>query len=50
VKPFSYWVNGLLIAIIFPSTDYVGSFEVVFVVMTTDNSFETAFALKSTKN
>jgi len=42
-------VNGLLIAIIFPSTDFEWSFEVVFVVMM-DNSFETAFSLKSAKN
>jgi len=42
-------VNGLLITVIFPGTDYLGSFEVVFLMMM-DNSFETAFALKNAKN
>jgi len=43
-------VNDLLIAIIFPGTDFAWSFEVVFIVLMMNNSFETAFALKSTKN
>jgi len=42
-------VKGLLIAVIFPRTNYVGSFEAVFIVMMED-SFKMAFALKSAKN
>jgi hypothetical protein len=42
-------VNILLATVIFPCTDYVGSFEVVFFVMMED-SFETALALKGAKN
>jgi len=42
-------VNGLLIAVVFPSADYLGSFEVVF-VMLMDDPFEIAFALKSAED
>jgi len=42
-------MEGLLIAVIFPSADFVGSLEVVSIVMT-ENFFKTAFALKSAKN
>jgi len=39
----------LLIAVIFPSANYGGSFEAVFIVMI-GNSLETAFALKDAEN